>query len=149
MRGFPDLPPIWMAGFGALQWGLGQVTPVLGDRSVSAFGTGLIVIGMCLILWSASYFIRHKTPIEPGQTPSHLIATGPYKLSRNPIYLAMAVMLTGWTLWLGVLAGLVLVPIFGFVITRRFIVHEEAALRAEFGLKAEQFFDDTARWIIR
>ncbi len=147
MKGFPDLPPIWMIGAGVVQWLLGQVTPVLRDGGL--LGGLLILVGLLLILWSSTYFMRHKTPIEPHHKPKFLIVSGPYRISRNPIYLAMAIILTGWTLWLGVLAGLLVVPVFIWIINRRFISAEEAGLREAFGADADRFIDETARWIIR
>ena len=94
-------------------------------------------------------FLRHRTPIEPHNTPNALISTGPFAITRNPIYVAMALMLAGWALWSGVVLGLVLVPLFRWIITRRFILDEEARLRAAFGPDADAYIANTRRWILR
>ena len=94
-------------------------------------------------------FLRHRTPIEPHHTPNALISTGPFAITRNPIYVAMALMLAGWALWSGVVLGLVLVPLFRWIITRRFILDEEARLRAAFGPDADAYIANTRRWILR
>jgi hypothetical protein len=63
---------------------------------VEAFGPvyqvagGLLMLAaLALIAWSALWFWRKKTTIEPHHTPTALIVEGPYRLSRNPIYLAL------------------------------------------------------------
>jgi protein-S-isoprenylcysteine O-methyltransferase Ste14 len=47
------------------------------------------------------WFWRKKTTIEPHHTPTALIVEGPYRLSRNPIYLALLALLAGYVLRLG------------------------------------------------
>ena len=116
MKGFPDLPPIWMAAVGGLQWAMGFVTPVLIDPSIRWVGAGVIGIGLALVLWSALQFMRFSTPIEPHHDPKTLIVTGPFAMTRNPIYVAMLLILTGWTLWIGVIVGLLAVPVFRQII---------------------------------
>lgn len=147
MKGFPDLPPIWMAAFGVGQWVLGFFTPVVNSAALIWISAALILAGLVLIAWSALLFLRNRTPIEPHHRPRFLIATGPYRLSRNPIYLAMALLLSGWTLWMGVVAGLLAVPVFGWVIARRFIRAEEAGLQQEFGAQADEYLSRTSRWL--
>ena len=70
-------------------------------------------------------------------------------MTRNPIYVAMALMLAGWALWSGSVLGLVLVPLFQRIITRRFILGEEQRLRAAFGQRAEAYIARTRRWLLR
>ncbi len=103
MKGFPDLPPIWLAGFALAAWILARYLPL-----VMAFGPVFWIVGLFLvfagigvIIWSALWFLRKKTTIEPHHNPSALIVEGPYRFSRNPIYLGLAAMLTGYVLWLG------------------------------------------------
>jgi len=149
MKGFPDLPPIWMAGFGAAQWLLGYATPVSSDPAVRWLGGLTVLLGLVLVFWAARQFMRHKTPIEPHHEPKTLIETGPFKFTRNPIYVAMVVILVGWTLWIGVVVGLLLVPLFRWIINVRFVQIEEAALRRQFGPAADAYIDRTQRWVLR
>ena len=89
MRGFPDLPPIWAFATAILAIFLSRRFPILEMRTPDAISWVLIAFGFIIIIWSALYFLRLKTPIEPHHTPKVLIADGPYKVSRNPIYLGM------------------------------------------------------------
>jgi len=147
MKGFPDLPPIWAAAIAALAWLLSQMLPIwrFGDPGRPA--DALILIGLGIILWSAVYFFTKKTPIEPHHTPKTLIVEGPYRLSRNPIYLGLTLILVGYALGLGAITALLPVIAFPMIIARRFVQQEEAALRQAFGTEADEYIDRTARWI--
>lgn len=147
MNKFPDLPPIWLLGAVALVWALGRWLPLWRLEGLWAPGAALIFAGVVLIVWSALWFKRKRTSIEPGQKPKALIFEGPYRLSRNPIYLGMAVILTGAVVWAGAVSGLLVLPGFIAIITRRFIWWEEAALTAAFGAEAEAYLAATRRWV--
>lgn len=149
LKGFPDLPPVWLAGFMAAAWVIDRGMPL-----VEAFGPLYRVLGGVLMLaalgligWSAWWFWRKKTTIEPHHTPSALIMEGPYRLSRNPIYLGLLALLTGYVLWLGSLAPVILPFAFHRVLTRRFIEPEEAGLRRLFGAEAHAYLERTRRWL--
>ena len=76
-----------------------------------------------------------------------LITTGIFRLSRNPIYLADLLILTGVSLIWGKFIGLILVPLLGWVLFRRFISGEEARLREIFGEEYTAYTARTRRWI--
>jgi protein-S-isoprenylcysteine O-methyltransferase Ste14 len=148
LRGFPDLPPIWLGGFLAAAWALDRGLPL-----VQAFGPLLRAAGVVLmlgaaglILWSALWFWRKRTTIEPHHPPTALIVEGPYRLSRNPIYLALLGILTGYVMVLGTLGPALLPVAFAHVLTRRFIAPEEKTLRRIFGAEAEAYLARTRRW---
>lgn len=149
MKGFPDLPPIWLLGFCLLAWVFGWALPLVDLAGPVLRGLGALCSlgGVALIVWSGMWFMRKKTTIEPHETPTVLIVEGPYRLSRNPIYLGMVIILIGVALWQGALSGLVLPVIFILLISKRFIEPEEAALRSEFGAAAETFMASTRRWL--
>ncbi|GFE63645.1 methyltransferase family protein [Litoreibacter roseus] len=148
MKGFPDLPPLWLLLFLALNWAIAKAIPGNpGSRFLDTLSWGLIGIGLLLIGWSALWFWRRKTTIEPHHTPDALIVEGPYKVSRNPIYLAFVIILIGAVIGRGQPLNLVLVPFFFGVLSRRFVLPEEAALRAAFGDEATLYFERTRRWL--
>lgn len=147
LKGFPDLPPIWLLATMALSWGLGRVpVPSLGGLG-HAVGGVLIAAALGLILWSAWFFWRKRTPIEPHHAPKALIVEGPYRVSRNPIYLALLIIAAGFALRQGGLLAVLPVPILFFVLDRRFAAPEEAGLRAVFGPDAERYLTATRRWL--
>ncbi|MEM7722034.1 MAG: isoprenylcysteine carboxylmethyltransferase family protein [Pseudomonadota bacterium] len=112
-----------------------------------AAGLALVVVGFGLIGWSALWFWRKKTTIEPHHTPGTLIIEGPYRLSRNPIYLGMMAILVGYVLHLGVLSPVLLPFALYHVLQTRFVLPEEALLRETFGAEGERYIHATRRWI--
>lgn len=149
LKGFPDLPPVWLAGFMALAWVIDRGMPLVEmfGPVYRALGALLILVALVLIGWSAFWFWRKKTTIEPYHTPTALIVEGPYRLSRNPIYLGLLAILTGYVLWLGSLAPVILPFAFYWVLTSRFIEPEEAGLRRIFGAEAHAYLERTRRWL--
>jgi protein-S-isoprenylcysteine O-methyltransferase Ste14 len=149
LKGFPDLPPIWLLLGLGLVWFLGTHLPLvrLFGPVWQAAGVLVAVAGLALILWAALWFWRKRTTIEPHHDPSALIVEGPYRLSRNPIYLGMLAILTGAVLWQGALSPVPVPVAFAAILTRRFILPEEAALRRAFGPEAERYIRATRRWL--
>lgn len=145
---FPDLPPIWAAGFALAEWGLARALPIVDFASsfAGAIGVALCLAGFSLAAWAAVWFSRKKTSIEPGERPTSLIVEGPFRINRNPIYTGMALVLVGIAFWLGALSALALALCFPFVVTARFIRDEEASLRWVFGAEAEAYLRRTRRW---
>jgi protein-S-isoprenylcysteine O-methyltransferase Ste14 len=142
-----DLPPVWLAVFVALGWVQAEWWPV-GSFGVSGdwIGALLVAAGLALAVAAAVEFRRARTTIIPHEEPSAIVTTGVYRLSRNPIYLGDALILTGLGLrWDSVLA-LVLVPVFVAVITARFILPEEGRLRARFGPEFDAWAVRVRRW---
>lgn len=148
MRLTPDYPPVWLAAFAAAAWAQGRFLPFLqpGDWAVWA-GRGLVGAGGALMLAAAVELRRHRTTIIPHETPSALVTTGVYRVSRNPIYLADLLILAGLALLFGALPSLLLVPVLAVVLERRFIRPEEARLRARFGPAFDAWARGTRRWI--
>ena len=149
LKGFPDLPPVWLAGFMVVAWVLDRGLPL-----VEAFGPLYRVLGIVLMLaalgligWSAWWFWRKKTTNRAASHPSALIVEGPYRLQPQPDLSGTAGALTGYVLWLGSLAPVILPFAFYRVLTRRFIEPEEAGLRRLFGAEAHAYLERTRRWL--
>lgn len=143
-----DYPPVWLAGAVLLVWLETQmIGPLLPFAPVQAAGTALLALGLALLGGAALSFWRARSTIIPHQMPGALITTGLFRLSRNPIYLGDALILVGVSLRWGAVAGLVLLPGFLWVLTKRFIEPEEDRLRAAFGPEAEAYFARTRRWL--
>ncbi len=99
-----------------------------------------------MMVASLRQFAAAKTTVIPRETATVLITDGVYKLSRNPIYLADALILGGLAVIWDVAAVFWVVP-FVLVIQQRFILGEEAGLRAGFGVQFEDWAKKTRRWL--
>jgi protein-S-isoprenylcysteine O-methyltransferase Ste14 len=110
---------------------------------------GLVLIGLalCLILWAAFLFRRAGTNIRPFLPSTALVLSGPYKLTRNPMYLGMAGVLLGTAVFMGSLTPFVVIPAFMALIGERFIVPEEAKLEAAFGREYLEYKARVRRWL--
>jgi len=133
----------------AAAWLLARELPLVMAFGPVFRGAGLVMVlgGVALIGWSALWFWRKKTTIEPHHAPTNLIVEGPYRFSRNPIYLGMAAIMTGWVVWLGALGPILLPVAFVAIINRRFIRAEEASLIAAFGDEGRRYLQSTRRWL--
>jgi protein-S-isoprenylcysteine O-methyltransferase Ste14 len=141
-----NLPPVWLALFIAAAWGIARFSAPLGDFLVWP-GWTLIAAGIALAVWAAVAFQRARTTIVPHQSPSALVETGPYRFSRNPIYLADLVILAGAALILGAPLALILLVPFQQVLLYLFILPEEAVLTRDLGQPYMDFKARVRRWI--
>jgi protein-S-isoprenylcysteine O-methyltransferase Ste14 len=142
-----ESPPVWTLLFLALIALLSRFAPVWPPTPV------LRMLGLCILLLAAAVllaavweFRRAETTILPREAPRALITGGIYQLSRNPIYLADVLFVTGCALrW--ELAGLALAPLLGLILQQRFILGEEAGCRAAFGPAFEAYAARVRRWL--
>ena len=102
---------------------------------------------LVLIVWCATFFRRKKTTIDPHQKPTTLIVEGPYRLSRNPIYLAMVFGAGGFAIWLGSVGAVVPVVLLFIGLHRLFVLPEEQGLMDAFGDEAKDYISQTRRWL--
>lgn len=141
-----NLPPVWLLACMAVAWSIARIHAPFGD---TLLWPGRVLIGLSLLamLWAAVAFQQAKTTIVPHLQPSALVETGPYRFSRNPIYVADLVILAGWCLSLGSLVGLVLLVPLYFALLRLFILPEEGRLRTGLGQPYIDYCGRVRRWI--
>lgn len=152
MRAPRILPPVWAALIAALMY-LGDrwrtnldLTGSVGELAGWA-GLALLLLGPALTAWAAWQFTGVGTPIEPGRTPTALVTSGPFRASRNPIYLGMATALVGWALWLREPVALLGPLAFVAIVDRRFVQAEQAVLAERFGDEYEAWRSRVRRWL--
>ncbi|SEL80642.1 Protein-S-isoprenylcysteine O-methyltransferase Ste14 [Roseovarius azorensis] len=150
MRKWIDMPPVWLAGFLALAWMQAAYLPMglgFGGGWADLAGGLLVGGGILLIVLAAAEFRRHRTTIVPHREAERLIRSGIFSRSRNPIYLGDSLILAGLILrWDAVLA-LPLIPVFVWIIEKRFILPEEDRLRRKFRMDYAQYCEKTRRWV--
>lgn len=141
-----DLPPIWLAGFAAVGALANRLFPtaLMGGHLV---GGTLAALALVLMAAAALQMVLARTSVIPGRDPDRLVTGGLFRFSRNPIYLADTLLLTGLFLYWHALVALPLVPLFMYLILKRFILPEEARLSRLFGETFEAYKRQTRRWI--
>ena len=110
-------------------------------------GIVLVVSAIALVLWAAVLFQRAGTTIKPFQESSALIARGPYRITRNPMYVGMVGALLGIAVLLGSVAPFLVIPVFAALIQSKFIRAEEAALERTFGSVFLDYKSKVRRWL--
>ena len=113
----------------------------------SLIGIILIIIGLSLTFVANFILLKKKTSIKPLEKPSELIISGPFKFSRNPIYLGMALILFGVEIVLGWLSPFLFPIMFVIIINKSFIPIEENNLEKLFGGKYLNYKKRVRRWI--
>ena len=122
----------------------GSRWPTVAGRSV---GTLLLVAGVLLNIVSARLFAKRGTAIKPFQQSTALVVEGPYRFSRNPMYLGMLLVLIGLGLLLASTIPLLIVPLFLWLISARFVVVEERMLAERFGTAYVEYCRRVRRWL--
>ena len=144
MLKWSDVPPSWLA---AVVFGLWWVAPGGARPELLWIGGGFVALGLALIFWAAFVMTRARTTVVPHLRASTLVTSGPFRMSRNPIYLGDALILAGLMLRWGAWWTLPLVALFIFIITQRFILSEEARLTEDFGPAFDAWCQKTRRWL--
>lgn len=144
------LPPYWLVLGIAAAIILGRWFPVAhvlkGDLRL--LGMLPIVAGLLLALWGERQFSRAGTGLVPGSEVTVLVRSGPFRFTRNPMYLGMTFALFGASVLTGALSALAVLPVFIVVMQLRFIRNEEAMLRKKFGEHAwSEYAASTRRWL--
>ena len=141
---------MWLLAFLAAAWIQAARYPLglsFGGAWADFAGGVLVGGGLLLIALAAFEFRRHRTTIIPHEVPSRLVQTGIFSRSRNPVYLGDALILTGLILRWDAVLSLPLVPVFVWVIEKRFIEPEEDRMRRTFRMDFARYCEKTRRWI--
>ena len=141
-------PLLYLAGFG-IMLGLDALWPLSlgGHPGVSAIGIVLIVTGTAWNLWGAIAMLRARTPINPYRPVDRIVSNGPFRFSRNPLYVGLDMIFPGLALVLDSAWGLVLFA--GLLVIMHFgvIRREERYLRARFGPEYIEYCKRVRRYL--
>ena len=131
---------MWLVAFPALEF-----TLPLRELIAAAFFVAGLIVGVSAVLG----FRRAKTTLNPlaPEQASALVVRGIFRWTRNPMYLAMLLVLIAWACVVSNLAALAILPLFVAYLNRFQIVPEERALQARFGSEFEQYKRTVRRWL--
>jgi protein-S-isoprenylcysteine O-methyltransferase Ste14 len=145
----PILPPVYFLVAVALMACLHLLLPgaQLIGSPLRYSGLLLAAAALGLVLWAAGHFRRRGTTIKPFQDASALVLEGPYRLTRNSMYMGLVGILFGLGVLLGSASPFVVVPVFVILVDVRFIRAEEAALHRTFGAAYSDYKARVRRWV--
>ena len=110
-------------------------------------GVLTLVSGLSITFYSFYLFKKNKTPILPGQKPTFVVAEGPYKFTRNPMYLGVTIGLFGAAIYIGNLLSLLSPLIFFLIMNFKFVPFEEKLMEQIFGKQYLDYKIKVRRWI--
>ena len=146
-------PPVVGLACAGLAWWLASAAPALAVQLPGRLALGLALVlaaaGFALELWGLQTFRRHRTtpnPLTPERTRA-VVQSGPYRFTRNPMYVGVALQLLAWCGYLGNPVSLLALAAFVAYITRFQILPEERALTRSFGEPYLQYLRSVRRWL--
>lgn len=141
-------PLIFLAGLIA-GFALEALLPGVDLPALVEWGLGglLVVAGLGLLLTFNASFSRKGTAVEPWKPTTAIVTTGPYRFTRNPAYVGMALTYIGIAVMSSALWVLVPLPFVLAVIDRGVIAREERYLERKFGEEYLGYKRRVRRWV--
>ena len=145
--GFPP-PAVYVAGL-LLGWGAEAIRSTPNLPRVAAWIALLLGLGLFALLDPAATarFKAANTNFIPWKPATALVTEGPYRFTRNPMYLGMAALYAGIALGAGLMWAVALLPIVLAVIQVAVIRREEVYLERLFGDSYRDYRANVRRWI--
>ena len=134
----------FLAGIGLQRYVHLPRLPITIGRLLSAV---LIGSGLTLIAWSFRRFWASGTSVVPVRPTTALVIEGPYKFTRNPMYVALLLLYGAAALWFGLVWPILLAPVLVWAITAYVIGHEERYLIRKFGDHYHRYCATVRRWL--
>jgi protein-S-isoprenylcysteine O-methyltransferase Ste14 len=128
---------------------LHYLTPIiiLVPRPYSYLGALVMLLGLAFMTWAAMLFRQVGTSFQLQGESSSLVTSGPFHLSRNPIYLGMLIWLIGLAILLGSLIAFVF-PLVFFMLANFYVVPlEEKSMEQMFGKQFIEYKRHVRRWL--
>jgi protein-S-isoprenylcysteine O-methyltransferase Ste14 len=132
-------------------WGLGFLVPFhpfeIGFAVRLIAGSVLFVVAFALAVSALVIMHRHNTPAEPWKPTKRIVNTGPFRFTRNPIYVALVLVLAAIAMqtasgWL-----MLFVPVLFLLLDLGVIRGEERYLLAKFGEDYRAYMRQVRRWL--
>ena len=146
------MPPLLFLGALALGSVLSLVVPIgpgPGSANALALTVGLtfVAIGFALVALSVHNFRRAGTSVVPTEPATTLVATGPYRFTRNPIYVGFVLAYFGFAIVLtSMWVLLLLIPVL-IILQRGLVAREEDYLERQFGEAYRKYKARVPRWL--
>jgi len=143
------MPPTLLVASVTAMAGLHLLLP--GPRWLASpwrwLGVAPIALGVVWNLWADRLFKRHRTTVKPHRAPTSLVCSGPFRISRNPMYVGMVAIAAGVAVLLGTVAPLIVLAAFTGILAGKFVPMEEQAMAEAFGDAWDDYRRRVRRWL--
>ena len=136
---------------GVVAFSIPIATGIVTRRSPQhvVLAVALILLGTAILLWCVrEFYVAGRGTLAPWARPTHLVTSGPYRYTRNPMYVATLTILTGWSvLWDS--PGLRIYTVVTLcVLVARVCLLEEVWVERHFGAEWQRYRARTPRWLV-
>jgi protein-S-isoprenylcysteine O-methyltransferase Ste14 len=144
-----DIPPLYFALSILLMWLLHRWSPIVDliDPPLSRVGWIFIITGIGLAIWAERLFSRAGTGVRPFTPSTAVVATGPYRFTRNPMYVGMMLVLLGGFVLSGSIGSFLVIPVLFWWIHLRFVLPEEDHMEVALGDEYLAYKQRVRRWL--
>jgi protein-S-isoprenylcysteine O-methyltransferase Ste14 len=142
-------PPLIYVAFFIVGMGFQRYIPLprLPGGIERVLGVVLVLSWLALTIWSFRRFWASGTSVVPIRPTTALVIHGPYRFTRNPMYLGLLMLYAGVACWFGFVWPLLLAPILVWVIDASVIGREERYLTRKFGDEYRRYQAHVRRWL--
>jgi protein-S-isoprenylcysteine O-methyltransferase Ste14 len=142
-------PPVYLMAALLIMTGLNIWLPIvrLILPPYSYSGSVLVLIGTLMTGYSARLFTQVGTPLLPFERSTALVTQGPYRFTRNPMYVGLVLILLGVAILQGSAGAFIPIPIFVWIIRTSFVLGEERFLESLFGNEYLNYKRSVRRWL--
>lgn len=123
-----------------------RAVPLLPERLAAPVGIAALLLGL-VALAALRQFIRAGTRPEPWKPTTALVTNGPYRFTRNPMYLGFTFVYLGITCWVNTVWPVALLPLVLLAMHHGVIRREEVYLERKFGEEYRAFRRRVRRWL--
>jgi protein-S-isoprenylcysteine O-methyltransferase Ste14 len=110
-------------------------------------GAVLVLVSATIIAWAATTMLRANTHVDPYQPTTALVTTGPFRFTRNPLYLSMTIGYVAASLWTASMTSLALLPLAIVILHFGVIRREERYLEGKFENAYREYCGRVRRWV--
>lgn len=142
-------PPVVALTFIVIAYFLTRFIPMpfVAPMLLQNIGLAMTFVGFLLGVGALLEFRKARTTLDPHGSVNHLVASGIYRFTRNPIYLGFLLMVIGLPLNSGSYWGIVMAPFYIMAMTRLVIQHEEKYLEKKFKNQYTDYRSRVRRWL--
>jgi protein-S-isoprenylcysteine O-methyltransferase Ste14 len=139
-------PPALVVLILALGWLLGRVAPLVLPEAFVFVGALLAALAITGDIWSATTLWRRRTTVLPHRAAEQLVTDGPFRYSRNPIYICHIALTAAIGLMLQSVWIVALTPVLAFALIKFAVEPEEKHLAVKFGEAFSVYAARVGRW---
>lgn len=142
------VPPLHFAGWVAIGLLLEMIMPPVFMSAHSIMvGWGLMVLGVAMNLWSVQTFHQARTSLHVRRAAETMVTGGPYRYSRNPLYLSMLTSIVGYAFIVEAFWLAAVVPLIVLYVNKVMVEPEEFYLENCFGDQYLEYKRAVRRWL--